>query len=144
MTFSKTQIYIAIGVLLTIIAVGVYFYRKGRKTTTTQFTPYDLPGNTTNTPQMAGASNAEIKSIANGLYNEMKGVNFFGHDMEFYKRALLLSDTDIVKLYNTFNTLYQAESNETLTKWLQSELFSSTFEREGLLLIDRLTKLNCY
>lgn len=141
MRLSSKHIYIAIAVLALLIAIGFYFYRQGKKKTAVQYAPEDLPGNPGS--QNVGASNDEIKAVANGLYLEMKGLNVFGHNMDFYKRALIYSDTDIVKLYNTFNTLFQSDSGQTLTAWLENELFSSTFESQAITLMERLKKLNC-
>lgn len=141
MKVTRKHIYIAAAVLVVLVALGIYFYHQGKKTVTIQDAPEDLPGNPGSTS--VGASNDEIKNVANGLYEEMKGLNLIGHKMEFYKRALLFSDTDIVKLYNTFNALYQSESTQTLTQWLNNELFSSTFENEAITLTARLKKLNC-
>lgn len=140
---SKKTIYIIIAVLIFLIALGYFYYRKGKNTVTLQALPGELPG-TSSSGNITGASNDEIKGIANGLHEEMDGLNLFGHDMDIYNRALLLNDADIVKVYNTFNTLYQQKSGgDTLTAWLESELFSSTFESAAINLIGRLKKLNC-
>lgn len=138
---SKTYITIAVVTILLLAFVGFYFYRRGKKQTTLQYLPGELPGNKERGNQV-GASNDELKLLANALHSEMKGLNWFGHNMEPYKRALLLNDTDIVNLYNTFNELHQRQSGETLTQWLQGETWSQYTEREGLLLIQRLQKLN--
>lgn len=142
MKLSKTHIYIAIAVLVFLVALSIYFYKQGKKTVSLQSLPGELPGNPSS-GNVVGASNDEIKNVAQGLYNEMRGPNFLGHNMEFYKRALLFSDTDIIKLYNAFNAMYQADSQETLTQWLSGELFSSNLENEANVLIARLIKLNC-
>ena len=138
---NTTYIIIGVVVLLFLVGLGYYFYRQGKKKVTNQYLPDELPGDTSGQTQ-TGASNDEIKSISTDLYNDMKGWNALGHKDAPYKRAVLLNDRDIVKLYNAFNALYQSDSGQTLTQWLQSEYFSSD-ESYGPLLKDRLKKLNC-
>lgn len=134
--------YIAIAVLVIIVALSFYFYKKGKKTTSIQYLPGDLPyGNSGNgSNQTTGASNSEIKSIAQSMFADMDGFNIWGHDIEPYQRASTLSDTDFVKLYNTFNALYQTESGETLTQWLVNEKFYNNEVTDSL--ITRCAKLN--
>jgi hypothetical protein len=119
-------------------ALGYYFYRQGKKTVTLQALPNDLPGNPGSVS--AGASNNEIKLIAQQLYDDMDGYNFAGHNYDPYNRAITLSDTDLVKLYNTFNSLYQADSKETLKQWIESESYYSNDLPDALLA--RFAKLN--
>jgi hypothetical protein len=144
--FSKIYLYIAIAVLLLIIGLSVFFYFKGKKKgsekTSIQYLPNDLPyGDPGNGGAAAGSSNVEIKSIANDMYDDMDGWNVItGHDMEPYKRAAILSDTDFVKLYNTFNSLYQLDSGQTMKEWLVNEKFWNNDITDAL--IDRCTKLN--
>lgn len=142
MKITKLHIYIAIGVLLFLVALGWYFYRQGKKGITIQTLPTDTTTNPTTGTVNTGSSNTEIKEVADGLYNEMAGLNFLGHKMEFYKRALLYSDTDLVRLYNMFNTIYQTNTGETLVKWIENEEYSSIFENEAYILLARLKKLN--
>jgi hypothetical protein len=143
MLFSKTQIYIIGGILLFLFALGYFFYRKGKSQVTLQYGPGELPGNPSSGTQL-GASNEEIKKIAGDLYNDMEGLNILGHSLGPYKAAILLNDNDIIKLYNTFNAQYQKSSGQTLTQWIESEAFSSTFEAPAYTLHDRLRKLNLY
>lgn len=134
--------YIIIGglVLVLVIVFAWYWYKQGKKTTTTQALPGELPGNP-NSGNNNGASNDEIKNIANDIHEDISGLNLFsGWKVATYDRALLLNDTDIVKLYNTYNTLYQKENEETLTQALQDENFPIS---QLKLLIARLVKLNC-
>jgi len=138
---NLTTVIISIVVLVLLIALGWYFYRQGKKQVTLQSLPGELPGN----PQsgnFTGASNDEIKAIANDMYNDMKGFNGLGHNMAPYDRAVLLNDADIVKLYNTFNAMYQKDSGETLTEWISSEQFYNGTNPYNI--IQRLKKLNCF
>src|SRR5574343_164625 len=123
LTKKEKIILISIGAAIIIIAaVAFYFFKQGKKTTSIQYGPGEVPGNPGSGSQL-GASNEEIKKIATGLYDDMDGFNWNGHDMEPYKAALLLNDNDIIKLYNAFNTMYQPESGQTLTAWIENEKF---------------------
>lgn len=135
---NVTAIIIGTVVLILLIALGWYFYRQGKKQVTLQSLPGELPGNP-GSGNANGASNDEIKNLANALYDDMNGFNMWGHNQAPFDQANLLNDTDIIKLYNTFNSLYQKESGETLTSWLNNENGLGT---SGALLINRLKKLN--
>lgn len=143
---NKIYLGIGIGVFILIVITAIYFYLMGKKknsTTVQQFDPNDLPYNDpSNSTNTGGVSNNEIKTIAVGLHDEMDGFNLLGHDMEYYDRALLLGNNDLIKLYNTFNALYQSDSGQTLTQWLDGEMFSSNFENSALVLKQRLKTLN--
>jgi hypothetical protein len=136
---NLTYVIIGIVVLILLIALGWYFYRQGKKQVTLQSLPGELPGNP-GSGNMIGASNDEIKNIANALFDDMDGFNLWGHKQAPFDQANLLNDSDLIKLYNTFNTLYQKDSSETLTSWLMNENGLGT---SGALLIARLKKLNC-
>lgn len=138
MKVTKKHIIIAVAVLVALVALGFYFYHKGKKTVTIQALPEDLPGNPGSVN--SGSSNDEIKIVAQSLYDDMKGFNYAGHNYEPYNKAITFSDTDIVKLYNTFNTLYQADSGETLTQWITNENYYYSDIPDSLL--KRFAKLN--
>lgn len=136
---NKTYLFIGIGIILVIGIVATVFYFKGKKQVTLQYTPGQLPGNP-GSGTTYGASNDELKTLAQDLKDEMTGLNLLGHDMEPYKRALVLNDTDLIKLYNTFNTLYQKESGSTLYQWIDDEKFSDHSVTDTLL--NKMAKLN--
>lgn len=136
---NRIQLYIGIAVLLFLVGLGWFFYRRGKKQVTLQYGPGELPGNPGRGSQL-GASNEEIKKIANDLYADMNGFNVFGHDYEPYQEANMLSDNDLIALYNTFNASYNDENEGTLTHWISSERYSDTTLPS--LLIARLKKLN--
>lgn len=140
MTFTKTHLYIAIAVLVFMALFGYYYYRKGKNTVSIQALPNDLPGNQGAASGSGGASNDEIKRVVNALYNDMNGWNITGHNYEPYQTALTFSDTDIVKLYNAFNTLYQQDSKQTLAQWIESEEYVYYDIPDALLA--RFAKLN--
>jgi len=136
---NKHIIIISAVVLIILSFLLWWFYRQGKKTVTLQSLPNELPGN----PQsnnVTGASNDEIKNIVNALYTDMKGYNIFGHNYQPYQAATLLNDSDIIKLYNAFNSLYQTASGQTLTSWISNEKFTEP-NTPGLL-VARLKKLN--
>lgn len=135
---NLTLIIIAVAVIILLVVLGWYMYRQGKKQVTLQYLPGELPGNP-GSGNLSGASNDEIKAIANALYEDMSGFNLFGHKQAPYNSANLLNDTDLIKLYNTFNSLYQKESKQTLTQWIDNE---SGIGVAGSTLIARLKKLN--
>ena len=136
---QKKYIIIGISVLLFLVILSYIFYRKGKKQVTLQSLPGELPGNP-GSGNVTGASNDEIKRIANALYADMKGFNLTGHNYEPYNQAVLLNDTDLIKLYNTYNKLYQVESGETLTQWIANEQY--TYPEVPGIILSRLKKLN--
>jgi hypothetical protein len=138
--FNLTTIVITIVVILLLVGLGWYFYRQGKKKVTLQALPGELPGNP-GSGDVTGASNDEIKRIANDIYEDIDGFNVLGHNNEPYNASILLNDTDIVKLYNTFNAMYQQELKETLTQALINEKFWENKAPDTL--IARLKKLNC-
>ncbi len=138
MKIQRKHIYIAIAVLVVLVALGIYFYRQGKKTVTIQDLPEDLPGNPGSVN--SGSTNDEIKIVSSGLYNDMKGFNYAGHNYEPYNKAATFSDTDLVKLYNTFNTLYQPDSGETLKQWIENENYY--YADVPNMLLARFAKLN--
>lgn len=136
---NATMIIIAVIVLLLLIGIGWYFYSQGKKGITIQALPGQLPGSPSS-GNVTGASNDEIKDISNGIYQDIKGFNLLGHSLVPYDRAVLLNDTDIIKLYNAFNTQYQSDLGETLTQALQSEYYLRGQSPD--ILKSRLEKLN--
>lgn len=137
---NVNYIIIGIVVLLLLVGLGWFFYKKGKNKTTLQYDPYQLPGEITGDHQV-GASNDELKSLSSELFNDMSGFNFFsGWNVNIYNRALLLNDKDLIKLYNAFNAVYQKEYDSTLTKMISDE--QNKLSQMNLLEL-RLKKLNC-
>lgn len=136
---NKKQIIIVGAVLLFLVILAYIFYKRGKAQVTLQSAPGELPGSPSS-GNITGASNDEIKRIANNLYADMNGFNGLGHTYEPYNQALLLNDADLVKLYNAFNTMYQSKSGQTLTQWILSERYLQP-NSPGIL-VERLKKLN--
>jgi hypothetical protein len=119
---TKTIIIIVaiVVVVLILVVLAVWAYRKGKKSTTIAKPPLDIPEGGNNS---YGVSAGEILAISQALYEDMDGYNAFGHDIAPYQKFAALSDTDTVKVYNTFNTDYQDEGDGTLYEWIDSESF---------------------
>lgn len=138
----KTYLIIALVVLTFLVVFGLYFYKRGKRTTTLQ-DPTKLPGDTSNGGEgtsNTGASNDDLKLLVAALHEDMDGPNLFGHDIEPYKRMLQLSDGDLIKLYNAFNATYQADSGETLYQWIENEKYS--FYEMTDTILAKMQKLN--
>jgi hypothetical protein len=139
MKFNKTHIYIAIAVVIVLVSLGIFLYHQGTKKVAIQALPGDLPGNP-GSGNVTGASNDEIKRVAEQIYTDIDGYNVFGHNNAPYNVAVTFSDNDIVKLYNTFNTLYQNKLGETLRVAMENEKY---YENDATdILISRFAKLN--
>lgn len=64
---------------------------------------------------------ADIIRISDGLYQEMKGVAIFGHNMDIYKEYLNTSDRVFVGVANYFYEKYGGGKN--LANWIKEEVF---------------------
>jgi len=137
---DKKNIYIYGGGVLLIAAMVYYAYKQGKKQTTIAPLPEsDIPSGQTN------ETDENLSILATNLHDEMSGFNWSGHDVEPYKKAVLLSDIDFVRLYNIFNTKYQSTSGETLTGWFNSETFFVLGSADNSIyqtFSDNLSKLN--
>lgn len=140
MKTDKKSLYIYGGGVLLIAALIYYAYKQGKKQTTIAPLPEsDNPGGQT------GETDENLSILATNLHDEMSGFNWSGHDVEPYKKAVLLSDIDFVRLYNIFNTKYQSTSGETLTGWFDSETFFVLGSADNSIyqtFSDNLSKLN--
>ncbi|HYD20019.1 MAG TPA: hypothetical protein VEB40_00990 [Flavipsychrobacter sp.] len=140
----KVKLIIAGVILILLLVIGIVIYsagnRKGKSKGQVNIStlPADLAGG-----QGAQASESEIRQLASEIYEDMKGLNVWGHNITPWQRVLALSDTDLVRLSNEFNTSYQKESEQTLKEWVDSEVGGGTAwptVRETVL--TRLNKLN--
>lgn len=130
------------GVTIVVVGLitGIYFYRQGKKQTTIAPLPFDNNG--TNIP----SDIPKITTIAEQMYNDMKGINW-KHDASIYGNALSLSNTDFVELYNIYNTKYQADMG-TLTESIAGEwsditlLGADAWNTVKKSMLDRLASLN--
>lgn len=145
--FVSSKAFKVILVLLVITGILYFVYRKGKRAGT--FSNAPLPSDNPNTPtgsQVINQNSAVIRELSIRLYNDMRGTNVLGRDIEAYQNLLLMSDTLFTAVYNDFNSLYYKDSKETLTQWIKGENFWLTNGFTGSqlkdLLIARFAKLN--
>lgn len=136
---TKQILIIAAIVLVVFVVVGIWFYRKGKRQVTIQAPPLDNPDTGTGNNTYS-VSNAEILQTVEDLYRDMNGFNWAGHDAEPYEKLQSFSDTDFVNTYNTFNSKYQQESQQTLKEWIESESYA--FDDIVDSILDRMDRLN--
>lgn len=133
---NKGTLIVIIVLLVLAITIGVYFYFQGKKkgkeqTNLNLSSPLDQQGNA------PGASEAEIRTLAQQLHDDMDGLNLLGHDDTLWKQFMALNDNDVIRVNNRFNSEYQAESGESFVEWVENE--SGTYPDSALV---RLKKLN--
>lgn len=120
--FAKYKI--AIIALVILVIVAIYFYRKGKKTTTIADLPNDVPtGGTGNGGVILSGSQTsanEIALMAEQVHEDINCV-FCLRNTALYERISVLSDTDLIKLYNVYNSKFQAQDGETLLQALDNE-----------------------
>jgi hypothetical protein len=145
--FISSRTFKVLLVLLLVFGILYFVYRKGKKAGT--FSNAPLPSDNPNSPggsQVINSNAQAIRELSIRLYNDMKGTNVLGRDIESYQNLLLMSDTLFTAVYNDFNSLYYKESKETLTQWIKNENFWLTNGFTGSqlkdLLIARFAKLN--
>lgn len=87
-------------------------------------------------------SEAEVRQIAQNIYKEVSGGTIY-HSVDLWKKFLVLSDSDIVRVYNEYDTEYQKESGETLTQWIDGEwsIPGSEWRHIKSTVLERLAKL---
>lgn len=137
---------IVIGVILVVLFVVWYFgYKRGSKKTTISPLTGDDPNSTDPNNNPAGMSDSDIKMLASNLHDDMEGSNFFGHNDDLFSKVTELSDTDVQRLYNEFNTQYQSDSGQTFTQWIAGEAGAwsgGVFDNLRTSILARLAKLN--
>lgn len=141
-TNTKTILIVLAVLVVLIVGVAFYYYRKGKKQVTIQAPPLDNPtgGNGSQQNNPYGVSDSQILAIAGSLHKDMEGFNWNGHDIEPFQNLNALSDSDFVRVYNVFNSKYQAESEETLKQWIESETF--VFDDVIDSILSRMARLN--
>jgi hypothetical protein len=141
---------VVIAVILVVIVVAIIFYRKGKSKTTLSELPTDAPegsGTGNGGVNMSGQqiSTNEVTLLAADLHEDIHEI-FGTRNTSLYERLANLSDTDLIRVYNTYNTKYQAEDNETMLEALESEfslaLFSTSYTGNVNSIISRLRKYN--
>jgi len=134
--------------VLVMIVVAIIFYRKGKgKTTLTDLPTEGLNASTGNGGvNLSGVqvSTNDLIQMAADMHEDINCI-FCTRNSALYERVAALSDTDLGRLYNMYNTKYQAQDKETMLQALQGELtgaFSTTFAGNVKSIISRLEKYN--
>jgi len=138
---NSQRIGIAVFIIAASATVIYYFYKQGKNSALVNQAnlPPDL------SPSGGTDSNANLSQIAQRMNADMSGLNILGwHDEVPYEDALALSNTDFVQLYNIYNALYQKDSGQTLTQWINAESYQplSAWQAVQQAMIQRLTSLN--
>ncbi|MGZ4079564.1 MAG: hypothetical protein ACXVPW_18240 [Bacteroidia bacterium] len=140
--FTTKQMLLAAFIFLLFIGVIAFiFYQKGKKTTTIAQVPTDnVPGDPGNS---AGVSDSDITKIAGDLHTEMDGFNW-ERDTAPYHALMLLGNADFVRVYNAFNTKFQAASGATLKGWIDGEksIWDTDFDAVKKDILSRMESLN--
>lgn len=116
------MLYIGLFFLLLFIIIGIVIYRSGKKSGDTTL---NLSNPLTDDPKASNnqgeqSSQSTINTLAGALYTDMNGASLT-RDITNWQSAMVLSDTDFIKLYNTFNSKYQLQSGSTFTQWVNDE-----------------------
>ena len=116
---------VAIVVLMVLIIVIVVLARK-KKTETVP-----LPSETDWGRALTESESATIKRIADGLYNDMKGLNVFKRNYDIYVEYNNTNDKIFVGVANYFAQTYG--NGESLAQWMKDEAYSWTsYQTDGL------------
>lgn len=112
-------------VLMVLIIVIVVLARK-KKIETVQ-----LPSETDWGRALTEGESATIKRIADGLYNDMKGLNVFKRNYDIYVEYNNANDKIFVGVANYFAQTYG--NGESLAQWMKDEAYSWTsYQTDGL------------
>lgn len=112
-------------VLMVLIIVIVVLARK-KKTETVP-----LPSETDWGRALTESESATIKRIADGLYNDMKGLNVFKRNYDIYVEYNNTNDKIFVGVANYFAQTYG--NGESLAQWMKDEAYSWTsYQTDGL------------
>lgn len=124
---SNTTKYLVIGGIILALAliIGLWLYFSGkaagkRKGSINLSNPGAPDGSA------PVASEAEIRQMAQKLFQDMDGLNWRGHNIQVWQDFLTMSDNDVIRVYNEFNTKYQKETAQSLTEWVNSEVGAGT------------------
>ena len=95
------------------IVVLVIFLKKNKKDNKTVVLPKSLEG------QITDAEKQEATSLCAKLYEDMKGLNIFGHNMALYTELNNKDDRMLAIIAATFESNYDG----SLAEWLANESF---------------------
>ena len=112
-------------VLMVLIIVIVVLARKKKSETV------PLPSETDWGRTLPESESATIKRIADGLYNDMKGLNVFKRNYDIYVEYNNTNDKIFVGVANYFAQTYG--NGESLAQWMKDEAYSWTsYQTDGL------------
>ena len=112
-------------VLMVLIIVIVVLARKKKIETV------PLPSETDWGRALTESESATIKRIADGLYNDMKGLNVFKRNSDIYVEYNNANDKIFVGVANYFAQTYG--NGESLAQWMKDEAYSWTsYQTDGL------------
>lgn len=112
-------------VLMVLIIVIVVLARKKKVDT------IPLPSETDWGRTLTESESATIKRIADGLYNDMKGLNVFKRNYDIYVEYNNTNDKIFVGVANYFAQTYG--NGESLAQWMKDEAYSWTsYQTDGL------------
>ena len=112
-------------ILMVLIIVIVVLARKKKIETV------PLPSETDWGRALTESESATIKRIADGLYNDMKGLNVFKRNYDIYVEYNNANDKIFVGVANYFAQTYG--NGESLAQWMKDEVYSWTsYQTDGL------------
>ena len=112
-------------VLMVLIIVIVVLARKKKIETV------PLPSETDWGRALTESESATIKRIADGLYNDMKGLNVFKRNYDIYVEYNNANDKIFIGVANYFAQTYG--NGESLAQWMKDEAYSWTsYQTDGL------------
>ena len=112
-------------VLMVLVIVIVVLARKKKIETV------PLPSETDWGRALTESESATIKRIADGLYNDMKGLNVFKRNYDIYVEYNNANDKIFVGVANYFAQTYG--NGESLAQWIKDEAYSWTsYQTDGL------------
>lgn len=141
----KSTLIIALVVILIVAAVAYYFYKKGASKTVIATPVKDSPNSNDPSNNPTAISETDVKDLAFSIHEDLSGLNVIGHDLTPYQRLLSLSDTDFVRVYNSYNSQYQQSDGETLCQAINNDVVNIWFQAWSSLVTsmnERFSKLN--
>jgi hypothetical protein len=113
---AKQKFWIIGAILVVLLLLGIYWWGK-RTGSSSKFgtLPEEIKGN----EDATGTELDKGASLAERLYNDMKGANVMGHDGALWDEFCIADDRTITVTYNTFNQKYGG--GETLYQWMDNE-----------------------
>jgi len=133
----KKQLYIAGAVLLFLVILGWYFYRRGKKAATGPTVKFDEGTN-------AIPAGWSPLPLVEQLHDVMAGAfTGSGSKDEAWLKLYNLPTGDMIRaVYKAFNEKYFADGHGTLTQWIRDENFYDYLTGVKEKLLEKLSSLN--